>query len=83
MVLELLTFERPTRSSTDSSATQKLKKRECDSLLQKIATHVLVNCAVIEQLTFVWCVKAQYVESVAANNACHVCGKALKACLFH
>ena len=55
---ESLTFERPTRSSRISSATRKLKKRECDSLLQKTAARILVNRAETEQLTSVWCVKA-------------------------
>ena len=56
---ESLNFERTTRSGTVSSATKKLKIRECDTLLQKTATCVLVNCAEIEKLTSVWCVKAQ------------------------
>ena len=56
---ESLNFERTTRSGTVSSATQKLKIRECDTVLHKTAARVLVNCAEIEQLTSVWCVKAQ------------------------
>ena len=57
--MESLNFERNTRSSTASSATRKLKIRECDILLQKIAARVLVNRAEIEKLTSVWCVKVQ------------------------
>ena len=83
--IELLTFEKPTRSSTASSATRKQKKETVtawDSLLEKTAASVLINCAEIEQLTSVRCVKAQYVKSVEANIACYVCDKALKACSF-
>ena len=78
--MELLTFGRPMRFGTASSATRKLKKKVSvtagNSLLQKTAAHVLVNCAEIKQLTSLWCVKARYVKSVAANDACRVCNKA-------
>ena len=40
-----------------------------DNLYQNIAVHVLPNRAEIEKVPFVWYVKAQYVENVAANNA--------------
>ena len=46
------------------------------------AARVLVNHAEIEQLTSACCVKAQYVGSVIANDACRVGNKALKACSF-
>ena len=82
---ESLTFERPARSSTAFSATRKPKRKNVtawDSLLQKTAARVPVHCVEIEQLTTIWCVKAQYVASIAANDACRVCDKALKTCLF-
>ena len=50
--MESMTFERCTRSSTASLLT-KTERRECDSLLQKIAARVLANRAKIEKLTSV------------------------------
>ena len=83
---ELLTFKRPTRSNTACSATRKLKKKSVtawDSLLERTTARVPVNRVEIEQPTYVWYVKVQYVESFAANDAYCVCNKVLKACLFY